>query len=240
MMVIPAIDVMGGRAVRLAQGRREDATVYSDRPWELVRAFADAGAERLHVVDLDGAFGDRPSQRAVIERILAAAPIPVQVGGGLRDEATVDAAFAAGAGFVVLGTAAAKNPAFAEATCRAHPDQVIIAVDARDGRVALEGWTETSEVTAQDLARHAADWGAHAVLYTDIARDGMKTGPNVEATRLLAENLSGRAHVIASGGIGSLEDVRALAGAGIAMAVIGRALYDGRFDVAAAIEAGRC
>lgn len=239
MRIIPAIDLLGGKAVRLRQGRREDATVYSERPWELARSFADAGAERIHVVDLDGAFGASPAQRPIIERILAESQVPVEVGGGIRDMAAVDAAFASGVSFVVLGTAAAKNPAFAEAACRKHPGKIVVAVDARDGLVAVEGWTEVSEIVASDLASQAADWGAGAVLYTDISRDGMKTGANVEATRTLAENLADRIPVIASGGIGSLEDIRQLAAAGVPMAVVGRALYDGRFELAAAIAAAR-
>jgi phosphoribosylformimino-5-aminoimidazole carboxamide ribotide isomerase len=232
MRLIPAIDLMSGKAVRLEQGRRETATVYRDDPEALVDEFLAAGAQRVHIVDLDGAFAGAPVQAALIKRLAARAP--VQVGGGLRDIAGVDAMFEAGARLVVLGTAAIKTPSFVEAVCRAHPMRVIVAVDARDGMVAVDGWMATSDVPALVLAERAASWGAAGVLYTDIARDGTRTGPAVDATAELTRAVS--CEVIASGGVGSLEDVVALRDAGIAAVVVGRAIYENRFDVAEAIR----
>lgn len=238
MKVIPAIDLLGGKAVRLHKGRRDEVTVFHDRPWELVAEFADHGAERIHVVDLDGAFAGARAHADIVSRIVEASPVPIEVGGGIRDRANLEAVFAAGAGLAVLGTAAVKSPAFAETACRDFPDRIVVAVDARDGMVAVEGWVEASELTAVELGQRASRWGAAALLYTDVSRDGAHTGPNIEATRALAEVCN--APVIASGGVSSLDDLRALAAAGIEYVVIGRALYDRRFTVAEAIEAARC
>lgn len=239
MKVIPAIDLLDGRAVRLRRGRREDATVYHDAPWELVREMASAGAERIHVVDLEGALsGDRAHRRAV-ERILELSPVPVEVGGGLRDRRSVKAALGAGASYAVLGTIAVQAPTLAEELCRAYPGRIIIAVDARDGRVAVKGWTEEAEVEATELGRRAASWGAAALLYTDVSRDGTGEGPNVQATRALQDAVGPGTPVIASGGIGSLDHLRALAAAGISMTILGRALYDGVFTLEEAIAAAR-
>jgi phosphoribosylformimino-5-aminoimidazole carboxamide ribotide isomerase len=233
--IIPAIDLLGGKAVRLREGRRDDVTVFSDEPWSLIRRFVDAGAERIHVVDLDGAFGGEQRHRDAIERILSESTVPVQVGGGLRTRASLDALFAAGAGFAVLGTIAVKNPALTQVACAAFPGQIVIAVDARNGKVAVEGWVETASVDAVELGRSAAAWGAAALLYTDIARDGMQHGPNVAATKALAAAVD--APVIASGGVSSLDDIRALAAEGIPYAIVGRALYDERFTLEQAIAA---
>ncbi|HTE53072.1 MAG TPA: 1-(5-phosphoribosyl)-5-[(5-phosphoribosylamino)methylideneamino]imidazole-4-carboxamide isomerase [Kofleriaceae bacterium] len=238
MIVIPAVDLMGGAAVRLVRGERDSAEVFSDRPWELIAAMCAEGAERLHLVDLDGAFAGRPVSRAAVERIVGEATAPVQVGGGLRDRAAVEAVLAAGARWAVLGTAAVRDPALVRELCAAFPERIIVAVDARDGWVVVEGWTEASTVRAEDLGRQAAAWGAAALLYTDVARDGTGGGPAVEATAALARAVP--VPVIASGGIGSLDHVRALAGAGIAMAVVGRALLEKRFTLAEAVEAARC
>jgi phosphoribosylformimino-5-aminoimidazole carboxamide ribotide isomerase len=236
MKIIPAIDILEGAAVRLHKGRRDEATVYSRAPWALTRAFADAGAERIHLVDLDGAFsGER--ERGLIERVIASSPVPVELGGGLRHRAALEAAFSAGARWAVLGTAAIKDPTFVEEACREHPDRIIVAVDAQDGRVAVEGWTETSEVLATELAERAAAWGAAAILYTDVSRDGTSAGPNVAATAELHAAVGDRVAVIASGGVGELEHLRALAAAGIPYAVVGRALYDERFSLSEAIAA---
>jgi len=235
--VWPAIDLLEGRAVRLHEGKRDRATVFHARPWELPEAFAADGAEGIHVVDLDGAFAGAPIQRALVGRVIAASPVPVQVGGGIRDRDAVEEVLAAGAARVVLGTAAVRSPALVEELCRAHPGRIVVAVDALDGRVAVEGWTEASDVTAIELGRRAADWGAAALLYTDVARDGTGAGPNVAATAALAAALD--CEVIASGGVSSLDDLRALAAAGIEAVVVGRALYDGRFTVAEAVRAAR-
>ncbi len=237
MIVIPAIDLLGGKAVRLVRGERDSATVFSDSPWELAERMIGDGAERLHLVDLDGAFSGRPVSRMTIMRILHvcdAAGVPVQVGGGLRDRASVEAVLSAGAG-AVLGTAAVRDPDLVRDLCQAYPRRIVVAVDARDGVVAIEGWTEASSVRAEDLGRQAADWGAAALLYTDVARDGTGGGPAVESTAALSRAVP--VPVIASGGIGSLDHLRALNEAGIAMAVVGRALLEGRFTLAEAREA---
>jgi phosphoribosylformimino-5-aminoimidazole carboxamide ribotide isomerase len=227
--LFPAIDLLGGRAVRLEEGKRDRATVFHDRPVELVAQLAQGGADRLHVVDLDGAFGE-PRQLPLIAEIIAASPIPVEVGGGLRDRPSIDRILELGAAFAVLGTAAVRAPALVEEVCRAYPGQIIVAVDARDGVVAVDGWTTSGGITAIELATRAASWGAAALLYTDVARDGLGGGPNVAATAALAREAG--IEVIASGGVGSLADSAARARAGVPAVVVGRALYDGRFTVA--------
>ncbi len=229
MKLLPAIDLLGGRAVRLEEGKRDRATVFHDRPIELVAQLAQGGADRLHVVDLDGAFGE-PRQLTLIAALIAASPIPVEVGGGIRDRDAIDRVLALGAAFAVLGTAAVRSPTLVEAACRAHPGRIIVAVDARDGVVAVDGWTTSGGITAIELASRAAGWGAAAVLYTDVSRDGLGGGPNVAATAALSR--SAGLEVIASGGVGSLADIAALRDAGIPAVVVGRALYDGRFTVA--------
>lgn len=237
MKIYPAIDLLGGRAVRLREGRRDDVTVYREHPEELVGELVAAGAERLHVVDLDGAFDGARRHADVIARVCAASTVPVQVGGGIRDEAAARAVLDAGAAAVVLGTAAIKAPDVVRSLCEAFPGRVVVAVDARDGVVAVEGWVEASDVTAVELGRRAAAWGAAALLYTDVARDGTGAGPNVAATAALAAAVS--IDVIASGGVASLDHLRALAAAKVPAVVVGRALYDQRFTLAEAIEAAR-
>jgi phosphoribosylformimino-5-aminoimidazole carboxamide ribotide isomerase len=237
MRIWPAIDLLEGRAVRLHEGRRDRATVFSDAPWQLPARFAADGAEGVHVVDLDGAFAGAPVQHALVARLIGACSVPVQVGGGIRDRAAVDAAIAAGAARVVLGTAAVKSPALVEECCRAYPGRVVVAVDARAGIVSVSGWTEASSITAIDLGARAAAWGAAALLYTDVSRDGTGAGPNLGATALLAKAVS--IEVIASGGVSSLDDLRALRDAGIPAVVVGRALYDATFTLREAIEAAR-
>nr|HEX4315634.1 HisA/HisF-related TIM barrel protein [Kofleriaceae bacterium] len=230
MKLLPAIDLLGGRAVRLELGLRERATVFHDRPIELVGELAPH-ADRLHVVDLDGAFGE-PRQRALLADLVRASPVPVEIGGGVRDRAAIDDVLAVGAAMVVLGTAAVRTPALVEDACRAHPGQIVVAVDARDGVVAVDGWTSSGEVTALELGARAAGWGAAALLYTDISRDGVRGGPNVDATAALARAVG--CEVIASGGVGSLDDLVRLRDAGIAAVVVGRALYDRVFTAAQA------
>lgn len=236
MRIYPAIDLLDGRAVRLVRGERANATVYHDRPLELVDGWTTSGAARLHLVDLNGAFGE-PRQPSLITAIVERSSLPVEVGGGIRDRASIEAVLGAGAAFVVVGTAAVRDPAEIEHACRDHPGRVIIAVDARDGVVAIDGWTRSGQITALELAQRAVGWGAAEVLYTDIARDGLRSGPNVEATARLAAAVG--CPVIASGGVGSLGDVRALRDAGIAAVVIGRALYEGSFTVADAVAVAR-
>lgn len=235
MKVIPAIDLLEGKAVRLLEGRREDATVFSDEPWTLVGEFAADGAERIHVVDLDGAFAGARAHTAIVDRILGEAPVPIEVGGGIRDRAAIDAVLGRGARFVVVGTAAVKDPVMVEAACRDYPGRIIVAVDARDGVVAISGWVESASITAIELGQRAAGWGAEALLYTDVARDGAHTGPNVAATAALAEAVGAATPVIASGGVSSLADLAALRDAGLPYVVVGRALYDKRFTLAEAI-----
>lgn len=232
MKLYPAIDLLGGRAVRLERGDRDKATVYSEQPVELVDAMR---ADRLHVVDLDGAFAGSPQQTALIARIVAAANVPVEVGGGIRDRAGIDALRAAGASYVVLGTAAVRDPAFVEEACKLG--QVIVAVDARDGVVAVDGWTKSGGITAIELGQRAAGWGAAGLLYTDVSRDGLHVGPNVAATAALQAAVS--CEVIASGGVGALDHLRALKDAGIAAVVVGKALYDQKFTLAEALAACR-
>jgi phosphoribosylformimino-5-aminoimidazole carboxamide ribotide isomerase len=231
--LFPAIDLLGGRAVRLEEGKRDRATVFHDRPIELVAELARDGADRLHLVDLDGAFGE-PRQLPLLAEIVRASPIPVEVGGGLRDRASIDRILELGAAFAVLGTAAVRSPALVEDVCRACPGRIIVAVDARDGVVAVDGWTASGGITALELGARAAGWGAAALLYTDVARDGLGGGPNIAATAALAR--SANIEVIASGGVGSLDHLADLRDAGIPAVVVGRALYDGRFTVAAAAQ----
>jgi phosphoribosylformimino-5-aminoimidazole carboxamide ribotide isomerase len=228
----PAIDLLGGNAVRLEEGRRDRATVFSAQPVELVAQLARDGADRLHVVDLDGAFAGSPQQHALITELVARSPLPVEVGGGIRDRAAIEDVIMAGAAYVVLGTAAVKSPALVEEACRAFPDRIIVAVDARDGLVAVDGWTATGNVSAVELGKRAAGWGAAALLYTDVARDGLQLGPNIRATAELASGVE--CEVIASGGVGSLDDLRRLRDANIAAVIVGRAIYDKKFTVAEA------
>jgi phosphoribosylformimino-5-aminoimidazole carboxamide ribotide isomerase len=226
----PAIDLLGGKAVRLEEGRRDRATVFHDDPPQLVAELARDGADRLHVVDLDGAFAGSPQQADIVREIIAASPLPVEVGGGIRDRAAIDRVIDLGAAFVVLGTAAVRSPALVEEACRAYPGRVIVAVDARNGIVAVDGWTASGGVAAIELGKRAADWGAAALLYTDVSRDGLHVGPNVEVTAELTHAVD--CEVIASGGVGSLDDLTRLRDAGIAAVVVGRAIYDKRFTVA--------
>ncbi len=235
MKIIPAIDLLGGKAVRLREGKRDDVTVFSDEPWRLVAQFIAAGAERVHIVDLDGAFAGERRHSSAIDRMLGDATVPVQVGGGLRNHAAIDAVLAAGAQYAVLGTIAVKSPDLAEQACRDYRDRIIVAVDARDGNVAVEGWVETATMSAVELGQRAAGWGAAALLYTDISRDGMHRGPNVPATRALAQAVD--IPVIASGGVSSLDDIRELAAAGLPLAIVGRALYEEHFTLEQAIAA---
>ena len=235
MLIIPAIDLLGGKVVRLVEGKRDRATVFSDQPGEIARKFAQAGASRIHVVDLDGAFNGAPENRRAVAEILAAG-LPVQVGGGVRDRATCERLVAEGVERLVLGTAAVKDPAFVAGICRELPGRIVVAVDARDGKVAVEGWAELTSVDAFELAATVVKQGAAAVLYTDISRDGTGVGPNVEASARLARALH-PTPVIASGGIGTLQHLRALAQAGVPQCVVGRALYDGVFTVEEAVHA---
>ncbi len=239
LRAIPAIDMLDGKAVRLLEGDRNRVTVYANDPCAKMREFITAGATRVHVVDLDGAFAGRPVQTDLIRQLVDiahAAGIEVEVGGGLRDHAAVVAVLATGADFAVIGTLAVRQPHVAEALCHAYPGQIIVAIDARDGQVAISGWQETSDVSAAALARAAASWGAAAVLYTDIARDGHQVGVAVDATAALQRGL--QIPVIASGGVGSLGDLDALRQHHVAAVILGRALYEGAFTLEEALA--RC
>lgn len=239
MIVVPAIDLLEGRAVRLEQGRYDRVTVYDAVPEDRARAFAADGAARVHVVDLEGAKAGHPCQARVVERIVRAAGVPVQVGGGIRTLADVRAVIDAGAGWAVMGTSAVQEPDVLRRACDDFPGRLIVAIDARDGRVAIEGWTRTSEVLAETLASEVAGAGAAGILYTDVERDGTRVGPNVEATRRVA--VAAGIPVLASGGVGTLDDLRALAAVEPALlgAIVGRALYAGAFALREAIEATR-
>lgn len=238
MLVIPAIDLKGGCCVRLRQGRMSDETVFSDVPEEMARRWHACGARRLHLVDLDGAIQGKPVNREVIQRIVSAVPIPVELGGGVRDMGVLESYLELGLQYVILGTAACKDPEFVRRACRAFPDQIILGIDARGGSVAVEGWTEETRQQPIDLARQFEDAGVAAIIYTDIRRDGMRTGCNVEATRDLAR--ATHVPVIASGGISGLDDVLEilpLQADGVVGIITGRALYDGSLDLSEAIRA---
>jgi phosphoribosylformimino-5-aminoimidazole carboxamide ribotide isomerase len=236
VILFPAIDLKGGRAVRLEQGDMARTTVFNDDPAAQARAFAAQGFEYLHVVDLDGAFAGRPMNAAAVESILAAIAIPLQLGGGIRNMATVEAWLGKGVTRVIIGTAAVRDPALVKAAARRFPGRVAVGLDARDGKVAVEGWAETAELTVLDIARRFEDAGVAAIVYTDIARDGLLKGLNLDATIALADAVA--IPVIASGGLASIADVEALLApraAKLAGAIAGRALYDGRLDAAAAL-----
>ena len=236
MILYPAIDLKDGACVRLRRGEMQEATVYSDDPGAQARAWQEAGCAWLHVVDLNGAFAGRPVNGAAVDAILAAAKVPVQLGGGIRDMAGVARWIDAGVSRVILGSAAVKTPALVHEACRAYPGQVAVGIDARDGIVATEGWAESSGIDALEVALRFEDAGVAALIYTDIGRDGMLTGINVQATVALAERL--QIPVVASGGAGSIDDLRALMEDAPMLngVIVGRALYDGRIDLAAALH----
>jgi phosphoribosylformimino-5-aminoimidazole carboxamide ribotide isomerase len=232
--VVPAVDIKHGRCVRLRQGRADSETVYGDDPVAMARSWQAAGAGRLHVVDLDGAFEGRPTQTAIVGQIVRALTIPVQVGGGLREVAHVEALLEAGARWVIVGTRAALDPAFLSEVCGRFKDRVIVGVDASDGRVVVDGWTRLLDLEALTLAREAAEAGAAALIYTDISRDGMEGGPNVLGTATVVR--AAGVPVFASGGVGSLDHIRQLAAvAGLAGVIVGRALYSGAVDLRRAL-----
>lgn len=236
MIVIPAIDLKDGRCVRLEQGLMERDTVFCDSPAEQARAWQEQGAELLHIVDLNGAFAGEPRNRSSIEDIVRAVTIPTQLGGGIRDLATIEAYLSLGIGRVILGTAAQRNPSLVEDACRRFPGRIVVGIDARNGMVAVQGWAEVTDISARELASRFEGYGVAAVIYTDIARDGMLSGPNIEATRELAEAIS--LPVIASGGVSTLADIAglmAIESSGVTGVITGKALYTGAFNLADAI-----
>jgi len=237
MIVIPAIDLKNGQCVRLEQGLMERDTVYSTNPAATARHWQEEGADLLHIVDLDGAFAGVPKNRAVIEQIVAAIDIPSQLGGGIRDLATIEAYLALGLSRVIIGTAAQRNPQLVSAACQHFPGQIVVGIDAKNGMVAVQGWAEVTDVTAIDLARRFEGDGVAAIIYTDITRDGMLQGPNLDATRQLAEAIS--IPVIASGGVSSLQDIRdllAIERFGVAGVITGKAIYSGALDLREAVS----
>jgi phosphoribosylformimino-5-aminoimidazole carboxamide ribotide isomerase len=232
--IVPAVDLKAGRCVRLVQGRADAETVFSDDPVAMARRWQDAGARRLHVVDLDGAFAGRPAQTELVRTMIKSVSIPVQVGGGLREIAHVEAVLEAGARWAIVGTRAALDPAFLGALCGRLGEHVMIGIDASDGCVAVDGWTRILDLDAIALARDAAAAGAAGIVYTDIARDGTQTGPNLWSTGAVAH--AAGIPVFASGGVGSLDDIRRLATVGgLAGVIVGRALYSGAVDLATAV-----
>ena len=234
MILIPAIDLKDGLCVRLRQGRMEDDTVFSDNPVEVAKRWVDAGARRLHLVDLNGAFAGIPVNGEVIQAIAKAYPnLPIQIGGGIRDEKTIEAYLEAGIQYCIIGTQAVKDPDFVNRACKAFPEHIIVGLDAKEGFVAINGWAEITDIKVTELAKQFEDDGVTSIVYTDIGRDGMMTGCNVEATRALANAVN--IPIIASGGITNLEDIKALCGAeteNIMGAITGRAIYEGTLDFA--------
>jgi len=237
MILYPAIDLKGGKCVRLVRGDMESAEVFNDDPAAQGKAFQDAGFRWLHIVDLDGAVGGRAINAAAVRSILGAMSLPAQLGGGIRDMAAIEGWLAAGISRVILGTVAVKNPALVREASKAFPGKIAVGIDAKAGRVAIQGWAEDTDLLAVDLALQFEDAGVACIIYTDIARDGTGTGVNVEETSAIASAV--RVPVIASGGIGSLDDLRALktrAHPNINGVICGRALYDGRVDAAQALK----
>jgi len=237
MLIIPAIDLKDGKCVRLKQGMMDRSTVFSDDPGATAERWLQQGARRLHVIDLNGAAAGRPKNESAIRAIAAAVGgrIPIQLGGGIRDLDTIEQFLDGGISFVVIGTAAVKNPGFLHEACAAFPGHVLVALDAKDGKIAVDGWSKMTGHEVLDLGRKFQDYGVEAIIYTDIGRDGMLTGVNVKATVALARELA--VPVIASGGLTSLEDVKELCGVaheGIMAAITGRAVYEGMLDFAAA------
>ena len=231
MILYPAIDLKDGQCVRLVRGEMDQATVFNDDPAAQALAFQQAGCRWIHLVDLNGAFAGEPVNAAAVEAILAATTVPAQLGGGIRDMATIEGWLDRGLARVILGTIAVRDPDLVRAAAKAFPGKVAVGIDARDGMVAVEGWAETTDISALDLARKFEDAGVAAIIYTDIDRDGAMQGPNVEATAALANAVS--IPVIASGGVSSMDDLRALKACGAPLdgVISGRALYDGRIDV---------
>jgi phosphoribosylformimino-5-aminoimidazole carboxamide ribotide isomerase len=236
MIVIPAIDLKNGQCVRLEQGLMEKDTVYSDDPAAMARHWQDEGGELLHLVDLDGAFAGVPKNRTAIQAIVAAVDIPMELGGGIRDLETIEAYLELGIERVILGTVAKENPTLVAEACRRFPGRIVVGIDARDGMVAVRGWAELTAKKAIDLAKEMEDLGVTAIIYTDIARDGMMQGPNLAATAALARAIS--IPVIASGGVSSLDDIRRLLKietAGLAGVITGKAIYNGSLNLREAV-----
>jgi len=238
MIIIPAIDLKEGKCVRLLQGRKEDVTVYSDDPAATARRWADAGAELIHIVDLDGAFSGEQKNLEAVRAIRESVDVKLELGGGIRDMERIDLLLDMGIDRVILGTIATEEPALVKNACTKHPDRIIIGIDAKDGKVAVRGWVEVTGHDATEFARTVEGHGAAGIVYTDISRDGMLSGPNVEATKNMADSVE--IPVIASGGIKSIDDIENLLSAGgIWGAITGKAIYSGSLDVREAIALTR-
>lgn len=240
MLIIPAIDIQGGKCVRLTQGRLGTTTVYSDNPLEMGRHWADLGAERLHVVDLDGALSGRPQNLTLIRDLILSAGIPVQIGGGIRSIDIINLYLESGANNVILGSKVVSDAHFLQEACSAFPGKVMVSIDAKGGRVAVEGWTQTTEQSAIELAQQMAELGVQALIYTDIERDGTLTGPNITAIAALAQTV--KIPIIASGGVSQLSDIKALLSlepSGVIGVIIGKALYTGALNLSEAIALTR-
>jgi phosphoribosylformimino-5-aminoimidazole carboxamide ribotide isomerase len=238
MIIIPAVDIKNGKCVRLLQGRKDAETVFSDDPAAMAQKWEDQGAEMIHVIDLDGAFEKRPKNLDSIKKILDTVKADIQVGGGIRNEDTVKMFIDLGVKKVIIGTEAIRNPQLVEKLCKAFPGQIVVGIDARKGLVAIEGWTETTRIKAADLAKQLEDQGVAAINFTDIHRDGMQTGPNIEETRKLAEAVS--VPVVASGGVSTLDDIKnllPLEKVGVTGIITGKAIYSGTLDLKEAIAA---
>lgn len=236
MLVIPAIDLKEGKCVRLEQGLMDKDTVFNDDPASQALEWQAEGAELLHIVDLDGAFAGEPKNRSAIEAIIKAIAIPAQLGGGIRDIATIEAYLGLGLSRVIIGTAAQRNPELVREACAKFPGRIVVGIDAKNGMVAVQGWAEVTDVTAVDLAKRFEGFGVSAIIYTDISRDGMLQGPNIEATRALAEAVA--IPVIASGGVSSLKDIEnllAIEQSGVTGVITGKAVYTGAIRLAEAI-----
>jgi len=237
VIIIPAVDIRRGKCVRLRQGRADAETVFSDDPAAMAVRWAEAGAELIHIIDLDGAFDRQPKNLRAIRGIIEAITVPIQVGGGIRDMATIEKYVGLGAGKVIIGTEAIRNPDLVKSAAKEFPGRIVVAIDARNGKVAIEGWTETTDVSATDLARKFEDGGVAAINFTDIHRDGMQTGPNIAQTRRLAEAVS--IPVVASGGVATARDIEnllPLADVGVTGIITGKALYSGTLDLKTAID----
>lgn len=234
MLILPAIDLRGGKCVRLKQGDYSRETVFGDDPVAMARRWVSEGARALHLVDLDGAREGKPVNGTVIRRIVESVDVPCQVGGGLRTEADLEGTLGMGVARVVLGTRALQDSAWVRQMAQTFPNQIVLGLDARDGKVATHGWLTTSEASVLDVAREFANWPLHSIVYTDIAKDGMMAGPNVEGLAELAAAVP--LPVIASGGVSTLENVRALMDKGLFGCIIGRALYEGKIDLSAVLE----
>lgn len=236
MIILPAIDLKEGRCVRLEQGLMDKDTVYNDNPAAQARIWQEMGGELLHIVDLDGAFAGVPKNKAAIKAIVAAIDIPSELGGGIRDMATIEAYLALGIDRVILGTVAKENPALVKEACRKFPGRIVVGIDAMNGLVAVRGWADLTKKLASEMAKEMEGFGVEAIIYTDIARDGMLQGPNIEATKALAESIN--IPVIASGGLSTLDDIRrliAIEPSGVTGVITGKAIYSGAIDLREAV-----